>query len=382
MERRALGLLDTAVPVVVGAVIAAAALLGAAHSRPLPLALGLLAALTLAGRRGAPLAALVVSAALVLVVVHLDARIGLVAVLAPAVALFSLALTRGRAQQLAAAAVAVGLVVGADLMHPGHPGPAQTLGHLALVSVPLLAAEAHRTRRSNVALLTDRLELAERSREQEARRRVEQERMRIARDLHDVVAHTLTTINVQAATAAHLIDRNPRYARAALQTIENASRDATAELRTILGVLRDRDNPDAPRAPAPGIDRIPDLVQSARDVGLNASLEVTGARPDRLLDALSLAAYRIVQESLTNTQRHAAGATVRIELHYGEAGLAIALRDTGGDPSGSPDGDGDGGGGITGMTERAAALGGTLRATPLPTGSGVDAELPYTLGAT
>lgn len=218
MERRVLVLLDTAVPVLVSAVIVAVGALNGAHARPLPWAVGLLAAGTLAARRRAPLWTLVASSTLVLVLMHLDSRIGAVAVLAPATALFSLAMTRGRTQQVAAAVVAVGLVLGAELAHSGQASPGRTLAHLALVSIPLLAAEAHRTRRSNLSLLLDQLATAERSREQEAERRVEQERLRIARELHDIVAHTLTVINVQAATAAHLIDRDPGYARTALST--------------------------------------------------------------------------------------------------------------------------------------------------------------------
>jgi len=224
--------------------------------------------------------------------------------------------------------------------------------------------------------MAERIALAERSREQETQRRVEQERMRIARDLHDIVAHTLTTINVQAATAAQLIDRDTPYARAALETIEEASRDATAELRAILGVLRDRESPDAPRSPLPGIENVPDLVQRARDDGLDARLEVTGAQPDRLLDAVSLAAYRIVQESLTNVHRHAPGAPVRIRLRFGRNRLLVVVENR----AGAASGDSGSGVGISGMIERAEALGGTLCTTALPIGFRVDADLPYTLG--
>jgi len=379
MERRVLVLLDTAVPVLVGAVIVAVGVLNGAHARPLPWAVGLLAAATLAARRRAPLSTLVASSTLVLVLMHLDSRIGAVAVLAPAIALFSLAMTRGRVQQFAAAVVAVGLVIGAELAHTGQASPGQTLAHLALVSIPLLAAEAHRTRRSNLALLVDQLATAERSRERQAERRVEQERLRIARELHDIVAHTLTVINVQAATAAHLIDRDPGYARTALCTIEDASRDATAELRAILGVLRDHNHPDAPTAPVPGIGDVDvdELIRLARSGGVNAHLTVLGAPPTRLLEAVSLAAYRIVQESLTNMQRHSCATTVNIQMHYGGAALRIAVYDNGGEP---PPAAGTGSGvGLAGMSERATALGGSLHAGPGPDGFRVEADLPYTI---
>lgn len=370
-------LLDAAVPVLVGAVITGAAVLdGNISGRPLPLVLGWGAALSLLARRRAPLGTVAVSAALVVVAVHLNGRVGPVAVLAPAVALFSVSLTRGRGQQVVAAAAAVGMVIAADVFLRGGLGLVPTLGHVALLAVPMLAAEALRTRRSYVALLVERLALAERSREQEAERRVQQERMRIARDLHDVVAHTLTTINVQAGTAAALIAEDPAYARGALQLIEEASREATAELRAIVGVLRDRDAVDAPRAPAPGLDCVADLVARSGESGLSVTLKVSGEPPRRLPDAVSLAGYRIVQESLTNVHRHAATASVCIRLEYGEHAVSVSVQNDSG-LAASPS---QGGVGIIGMRERAEALGGSLRAGSLPGGFRVEAELPYTLG--
>ncbi len=373
-------LLDASVPVIVGAVILLA---GVAHdgssTRPLTIMLGLGAAAALVARRRAPGRTLVISGGLVQLLFYVDAAIGAVAVLAPAVALYSLALNRGRVQQVLAAVAAVTGVVVADVLH-GQLSIVQTLGHVALVAVPLLAAETHRMRRSYVSLLLERLALAEQTREQEAQHRAEQERMRIARDLHDIVAHTLTSINVQAATAAELFDRDPDHGRTALETIENASRDAIAELRSILGVLRDPDDPDAPRAPSPGIGDVADLVQRARDTGLDARLQIAGSPPDRLSPAVSLAAYRIVQESLTNARRHAAGATVRISLTFQPDDLAVAVEDNGGrsvDGNGAPRGVG-----ITGMTERAETVGGTLHAAPLADGFRVAAHLPYAAGET
>jgi len=376
-------LLDAIVPLIVGAVIVLADVLhGGGSTRPLVVVFGLAAGAALAGRHRSPGWTLAVTAALVQVMFFIDVAAGQVAVLAPAVALYSLALTRARVQQLLAAAAAVTAVILAVLLHAGEPGLVQTLGHVALVAIPLLAAETLRTRRSYVALLHERLALAEQTREQEAQRRVEQERLRIARDLHDVVAHTLTTINVQAAVAGHLIDDEPEHARGALELIENASRDAIAELRAVLGVMRDREHPDAPRAPAPAVDDIVDLVARARESGLEIGLEVRGTRPDRLSDAVSLAAYRIVQESLTNARRHAPDATVRVNLSFQVGALALAIEN---DAGSSPFADVNGASpkvGVIGMTERAEAVGGTLRAAPLQSGFRVDAVLPYTLETT
>jgi signal transduction histidine kinase len=368
--------LDALVPLVVGAVITVGGVLhdSSAHRAP-ALALGIGSAAALLGRRRAPGWTLAVSGALALILLRVDAAAGATVVIAPAVALYSLALRRGRRAQLLAALVAIAAIVLVDALHNGSPTLLQTLGHTLLVAIPLLAAEAHRTRDAYVSLLQERLELAERTREQEAQRRADQERMRIARDLHDVVAHTLTTINVQAATAAQLLPQNPAHAQAALETIEDASRDAIGELRAILGVLRDPDERGAPRAPAPGVDALADLLQRTREDGVVVHMDVAGERPARLPDAVSLAAFRIVQESLTNARRHAVGAPVQVSLSYLPTALTVAVENRAGTPS-AANGDAPGVG-ILGMTERACAIGGTLRAGPLPDGFRVDAQLPY-----
>lgn len=354
----AIDAIDAIVPVLVAAVIVVGTLLhGGTSVRPLPLALGISAAATLWARRRAPGWTLAISGALVAVPFHIDGAVGLVAVIAPAVALYSLALTRARVQQLLAAVVAVAAVIVAEALHSGRPTILQTVGHVMLVAIPLLAAEAVRTHRSYLSLVLERLELAERSREQEARQRAEQERMRIARELHDVVAHTLTEINVQAAAAAERSD--PGESRTALESIENASHEAIGELRAILGVLRDPSAPDAPLIPAPGVQSVAELVQRAGDAGLDVQLEISGERPARLSDACSLAAYRIVQESLTNARRHAGGAAVAVHLVFDPTRLSIAVQNR----SGAPTRNGAAPGvGIKGMLERASAIGGTFEA--------------------
>ena len=364
-------------PIVVGAVIVAGTFPhGGRSETPLPLALGIAAAAALWARNRAPGWTLLVSGALVAVLFHLDASAGAVAVFAPAVALYALAVSRGRTQQALAAIAAIAAVILADVLHSGRPTVLQTLGHAMLVAVPLLAAEAVRTHRSYVSLLQERLELSERTREQEAERRAEQERVRIARELHDVVAHTLTTINVQAGGAAERLGAG--QARAALEKIEIASHEAIGELRAILGVLRTGEASEAPRDPAPGVEKVSELVGRARDAGLDVALQVDGERPPHMSDAVSLAAYRIVQESLTNARRHAAGAAVRVRLRFDSERLSIAVENGVGDPSsnGVPPGVG-----IAGMRERAAATGGTLQAGRVADGFRVQAQLPYELPA-
>jgi signal transduction histidine kinase len=238
-----------------------------------------------------------------------------------------------------------------------------------------LAAEAVRNRRSYVELLLERLELAEHARDEEARRRVEQERLRIARDLHDAVAHSLTTINVQAGVAAHLLDKNSGNARGALSTIEDASREALNELRAIVGILREHDAERAPLEPSPSLNSVSDLIQRARSGGLDVTLDVQGERPERLPEAVQLAAYRIIQESLTNARRHAAGACARVGLSFERDRLLVTVENgTGATSNGSSGGAGVG---LIGMKERAAAVGGIVDATSSPDGFRVAAELPY-----
>jgi signal transduction histidine kinase len=371
---RHLRVIDAVVPALVGAVvIVGLALQGGASDRPLPVALALGAAAILWARKRAPGWTLAISGGLVVGLFHVDGSAGTVAVLAPAVALYSLAISRGRWQRLLAGLAAVAAVIVAEALHAGRPTLLQSLGHVLLVAIPLLAADVIRTHRSYVLVLHERLELAERTREQEAARRAEYERLRIARELHDLVAHTLTSINVQAAAAAE--SAAPGDARSALERIEEASHDAIGELRAILGVLRDPEQPDAPRAPSPGVENIEALVQRSCDAGLRATLSIGGERPQRLSEAVSLAAYRIVQESLTNAQRHAPGAAVRVRVGFQVNGLAVDVESGAG---GAPSGNGTRPGvGIDGMRERAAAIGGTLQAGPTPTGYAVRAELPY-----
>jgi signal transduction histidine kinase len=382
VKRDASQLFDAAVPVLVGAIVVVGVTLRAdPGTRPVAVALGAAAAATLLARRRLPAATLALSGGLVLALFALDHAAGSIAVVAPATALYSLALMRGRIHLVIAAAAAVAAVVVADTLLAGrhlHTVTLQTLAHVALVAVPLLAAEALQNRRSYIKLLLERLELAERTRDDEAQRRVEQERLRIARDLHDVVAHTLTTINVQAGVAAHLLDREPAHARAALTTIADASHEALDELRTILGVLRERNDDGAPLQPAPTLASVGALIEHARAVGLDVRLDIDGEQPDRVPDAVQLAAFRIVQESLTNARRHAGGASACVSLTFRTDRLLVAVENAQGSSSTI---DGGLGVGILGMRERATALGGTLDADRSADGFRVAAELPYRRGA-
>jgi signal transduction histidine kinase len=379
VNRNASHLLDAAVPLLVGVIVVVGVSVRAeASMRPLALALALPAAAVLVLRRRAPTVALAISGALVLALFGVDHAAGAIAVVAPAAALYTLALTRGRLHLIAAVVGAAGAVVVADLFLAGHHRHAltlQTAAHVALIAVPVLAAEALRNRRSYIRVLLERVELAERSREEEAQRRAEQERLRIARELHDVVAHTLTTINVQAGVAAHLLERDPSQGRSALAMIEAASHEALDELRTVLGVLRDPADANAPLAPAPDLATVDALIEQARSTGLEVSLAIDGEQPSRVPDAVQLAAYRILQESLTNVRRHACGARARVNLSYRDDRLQLAIENDAAAPNGNDSN--SGGVGILGMRERAAALGGTLKADRSGAQFRVVAELPF-----
>ena len=208
---------------------------------------------------------------------------------------------------------------------------------------------------------------------EQARRAVDAERLRIARELHDVVAHTMATINVQAGVAAHVIDEQPEQAAQALEAIKQASKEGLRELRGILNVLRQADEHDS-RSPAPRLAQLDELVDNATRAGLPTSVAVHG-QARRLAPTVDLTAYRIVQESLTNALRYAGPTTARVTLSYGEDELRVEVVDGGrGRVDGTPQGAGHG---IAGMRERAEAVGGTLIAGPAPEGGfRVQARLP------
>ena len=204
---------------------------------------------------------------------------------------------------------------------------------------------------------------AERTQAEEARRRAGEERMRIAHELHDVLAHNISLINVQAGVALHLMDEQPGQSRSALQAIKQASNDALGELRSVLDVLRQGDEAP-PRSPASGLAHLDSLVSRAGATGLEVRTRVEGT-PRPLPAGTDLAAYRIIQESLTNVTRHAGPATATVLVRYGHDDLTVQVDDDGRGPSSS---NGPGGAGIRGMRERVAALGGELDAGPRPGG--------------
>ena len=270
-----------------------------------------------------------------------------------------------RAAWLAAAA---GLVLYSTVVPLAGSEPAPSLAHVAGIAAWLLvvlgAAEA-------VTATRERRSEATRARQEEQRRRSSEQRLRVAQDLHDVLAHDISMINVQAGVALHLIEDQPEQARTALAAIKEASKDALGELRSVLAFLRD--DGDGHRPEGPRLDDLDALVSRARAAGIDVGLRLEG-EPRRLAPEVDWAAYRVVQEALTNVIRHAGAASALVVLVYGAEALEIEVAD---------DGDGTGdhgvgtGRGIAGMTERLAVLGGTLDAGPRAEGGfAVRARIP------
>ncbi|TDC99727.1 sensor histidine kinase [Nonomuraea deserti] len=278
--------------------------------------------------------------------------------ISPAVLLFLL-VTRGRRLMawIMAGATLVSFLAYAWLM--GNRDLLHSVWILTFIMLLMVLAEL-------VRIVRERRAERERTAEEEARRQASEERLTMAQELHDVLAHNISLIHVQASTALHLIDANPEQARTALSTIKTASKEVLGEMRSVLNVLRE----GAPRAPTAGLDRLDELVQRS---GVKVTLKRVGSRP--LPSQVERAAYRIVQESLTNAARHAPGSDVTVRLEYAEHELLIAVADTGATdvPLLSEAGSGNG---IPGMRERASALGGTLVAGPSGAGFQVEARLP------
>jgi signal transduction histidine kinase len=347
----------------------------------------------LGGRRHRPLTALAVSAlaAEVFLVVMPDAS-GVLILLAPSIAFYTVAelIERRRGLIVGVGALAA-LALLHVLLHPGMIGP-ENLAFTALGGLAIAAGDSSRNRRAYLAEVERRAERAEREREQDGRRRVAEERLRIARDLHDSVGHHLALISVQSDVAGRAIGGDVAAAREALSHVKSASRQALEELRDTVGLLRQPGDPVAPTdVPAPGLDALDDLLSSLRDSGLAVDCLAKGT-PVALAPAADLTAYRVIQESLTNVCKHSSGCAARLTLEYDRGALRITVDDLGGwvtasaaagptaGPAPVPDGVSLPGGrhGIVGMRERVMALGGQFTAGPCPGAAfRVAATLPY-----
>jgi len=237
------------------------------------------------------------------------------------------------------------------------------------IVVAWLAGENLRSRRARWAELHARAERLERERDAEARRAVTEERLRIARELHDVVAHSMSVIAVQSAVGNHVIDTQPEEARHALAAIEATSRSALTEMRHLLGVLRQDGEPTGSLVPAPGLADLAPLVAQVKEAGLSVWIHVEGER-ELLPPGVDLSAYRIVQEALTNVIKHAGSAAATVTVRYRPGSVALEITDDGPgvSPVGAQAGTFSAGHGIIGMRERVAVFGGEFAAGPLPAG--------------
>jgi signal transduction histidine kinase len=328
---------------------------------PLSLVLIPLGSAALVFRRRAPMTVLALTGTVSLIeAVTGDPRAPVA--MSAVIALYTVASTTDRATTWRAGLLTMTVLTGASMLAGPLPWYAQeNLAILAWTGIGATAGDAVRSRRAFVQAIRERAEKAERTREEEARRRVAEERVRIARDLHDVVAHHIALVNVQAGVAAHVMDKRPDQAKEALAHVREASRSALNELRATVGLLRQSGDPEAPTEPAPGLDRLDELVGTFRSAGLRVEVARADAGTS-LPAAVDLAAYRIIQEALTNVQKHA-GTAAKAEVSVVRVGpdIEITVLDDG---SGANEAPHEGGHGLLGMRERVTALRGTLTTGP------------------
>ncbi|KAB8193744.1 sensor histidine kinase [Nonomuraea phyllanthi] len=360
------GVMDGAIAVGVAAALLVTGLSGQHSAAPLDLlGYALLAAggLALAARRRAPVPVLALTG---LCAVGYQAAGFDVPAVAYLFAVYTSVRTGHRAITVAASVAMLALLPLAALasgLHDTGEAFAQARGALELAWLIAAGAAGEALRQAE-----RRADEAERTREETARRRADEERLHIARELHDSLTHQISIIKVQAEVAVHVARKRGEQVPEALLAIQEAGREATRELRATLEALRDDDT-----APPRGLDHVADLVERARTAGLDATLTIGGQRHE-VPAAVDRTVYRIVQESLTNIARHAAAETASVRIDYRPDGLAIRVDDDGRATPGTPPVPGVG---LLGMRERVTALGGHLRAAPRGEGGfTVQAELP------
>ena len=300
------------------------------------------------------------------------------------VLIFGIALHGTRRDSLAAlAAVVVAFVVALLAQPAGVVAVSDVISTMLATAVAWLAGDNLRQRRLRWEALEERTRMLEREREDRDRAAVAAERLRIARELHDVVAHSMSVIAVQAGVGRHVIETDVTAARDALGVIESTSREALVEMRRLLGVLR-QENEGAAMRPMPGLADIPTLVAETRRAGLGVTLDSTGAVRE-VPAGVDLAAYRVVQEALTNVLRHGGPvAHVRVACSHDRVELEVTdegrPRSTRIEPSRNAES--GTGHGLLGMRERVALYGGSFEAAPRPGGGfRVHASLPYAVGS-
>ncbi|MCP9949112.1 sensor histidine kinase [Actinomadura madurae] len=344
------------------------------------------ACLALSAHRSHPRTVAVVNAVCIVVVTALEYVLTPLLLAPVMTAMYWLTTHTGlRTARLYSVTTAAALMAASAVFDPTYassPVP-RSIGYCFWLLLPLGAGSMTRLRRAYVASVQARAEHAERTREEEARLRVTEERMRIARELHDVVAHHLALANAQAGTAAHFALTDPRRTKKILTGLTDTTSSALRELKSTLGLLRHNGGPDsASLEPSPSLARLPELVSTCASAGLTVTVTTTG-EPRPLTSGVDLTAFRIVQEALTNATKHAAADTAHVRLAYEDSRLLITV--TNDEPPGATDVAASAPGqgfGIMGMRERAHTVGGEFRAGPRPGGGfEVAAGLPLPLAA-
>lgn len=296
--------------------------------------------------------------------------------LGPMLALYTLAASAKRRRVGLLALVVTGIIAAVPIFafSSSVRWVNDAVGTFVLLAAAALLGEAERNRREYIASVEARALEAEQNRETEALRRIDEERIRIARDVHDIVAHSLSIVTVQASAASALMDTDTSRARESIENVRATGKQALAELRSMLDVLRTGES-DAPLEPTADITHIESLVKPVRDAGIDVEVNVVGDLRDVPAFA-AVSAYRIVQEALTNIVRHSGATSARVAISVSVEKLALAITDNGngatGAPASSP------GHGIQGMRERVEALGGTFSAESERTGFAVCAAIPLT----
>jgi signal transduction histidine kinase len=333
----------------------------------LSLALTLLVNLPLALRRCAPLTILLISCTAV-IIYHLAGFYYGMNTMPPLLALYTVASRRTPRVAFAGAAAVFAMWFHASVAGPPTLLWAGIVQGSVMIAVAWGFGNSARMLTENSRRLTGLSEQLKRDQEDKARRAVTEERVRIARELHDVVAHHMSVISVQAGLARYVFASDPDTASAALATIADTGSEVMGEMRRLLSVLRiePEDDDGVSYDPAPGLDRLGQLVDRVRSAGLPVEVTVSGSvRP--LASGIDLCAYRVVQESLTNVLKHAGSARAQVSLWYGPTQLLLRVTDDGGGsgPVETPDG---GGHGLIGMRERVKLYKGTIAARPQPPG--------------
>lgn len=300
-------------------------------------------------------------------------------ILGPMIALYSLAAAATRRRAALVALLAGGLILSVPALALTRVRwVAEAVGMFALLAMAAFLGDAARSRREHIAQVEGRAIEAERTREEEALRRVDEERIRIARDVHDIVAHSLSIVAVQAAAADALLESEPERARESIGHIRVTSKQALAELRSMLDVLRTGDH-DAPLEPAPDLSRLDAIADRVREAGVGVALDLAPGL-ERVPALVSVSVYRIVQEALTNVVRHARASEASVRVALAGDDLTLEVLDDGVGADAADAGDGHG---IRGMAERVEALGGSFFAGPRTDARGfrVAAALPLARAA-